>query len=236
MYNTAHILYVVISFVVILIFSFAFRKVKEDTRLNILRGIAILTILSHISIVVYDYFVVPATTIGSLGSAIYPYYFCNFIMVLLPITFCGPKVLKKWYPFVLWAAFFGGMITMAVPEFYNGGDIFSLGNFKSFLSHSFMILAFVYAVMSGEYKIQVKTSYIFAIGLLLSGVLGVFTNWLWQISGKGVGNSMYLNAPALDGTIFYGYVMAPIMVAIVYLTAYIIDTIKKHKQKNLAQA
>ena len=233
MYDTAHILYVVISLLFIIVFSFIFRNVKENARINILRVIASLAFLTHISIILYDFFLNPSATISGHSSAIYPYYFCNLIMLLLPITFCGPKVLKKVYPFVLWAALYGGLITMAVPEFYHGGNIFNWGVMKSFLSHSFMIFAFVYAVFSGEYQLKIKDSYIFIVGLLISGAFGVFTNWLWEITGKGIGNSMYLNAPALEGTPFYGYVIAPMMIILLYGITFLVELLRKNKNKIL---
>ncbi|MDD3842640.1 MAG: YwaF family protein [Candidatus Izemoplasmatales bacterium] len=229
MYNLDHILYIIFSLMIIVIFSIIFKNVSARTRINIMRIIAMLTIITHVSTLFYNYFVNPNNTIFSEKSTIYPYYFCNLMMILLPITFCGPKVLRPLYPFVLWGAFFGGMITTAVPEFYNGGNLFTIGVFKSFLSHSFMILAFTYATVSGEYKIRLKDMWVFPLGLLFCGVIGVFNNFLWTEFALGEANSMYLNAPALEGTPFNGYVIALIMMVVVYSTAFVIETIRKKK-------
>ncbi|MDD3126457.1 MAG: hypothetical protein WC479_11290 [Candidatus Izemoplasmatales bacterium] len=235
MYNLAHLLYIVSSLTIVVGFCILFKNVSSRVRINILRIIALLTIITHVSTLFYNYFVNPTNTIFSEKSTIYPYYFCNLMMILLPITFCGPKVLRPLYPFVLWGAFFGGMITTIVPEFYNGGNIFEIGVFKSFLSHTFMILAFAFAVASGEYRIRLKDMWVFPVGLLFCGVIGLVNNFLWTKFALGEANSMYLNGPALEGTPFTGYVIAALMLIVVYSSAFISDTLRKKKSNNIGR-
>ena len=229
MYDLSHLLYIAVTLLFMIVFSFLFKNVKPSTRFNILRVIAALAFLTHISQSVYNYFTIANSSLSDVGWTIYPYYFCNLIMLLLPVLFFGPKIFRKSYPFILWGAFFGGMITMAVPMFYNGGNIFEFGVFKSFVSHSLMIFAFIYAVISGEYKIKLKDTWVLTAGLLLSGVWGFFTNWLWEVTNRGHANSMWLNEPALEGTFFNGYVMAGIIVTLVVLTSLLVELIRKRK-------
>ncbi len=209
MYDTGSLIYTAVSFVVTALFCVLFRKAGERSRLNILRVIALLTLITHMIKPLYNFFADPGYLPGNDWSTMWPYYFCNFMMWMLPIAFCGPKVLKPLYPFVLWGSLWGGLITIAYPDFYNASNgIFSLGNFKSYLSHSLMILAFCYAVASGEYKPRVRDVAVFFAGLVGAMLWGFFSNWLFAVTGKSDSlNSMYLRASAIGGTPFNGYLI-----------------------------
>lgn len=225
MHSTEQIIFTLVSLAIIIIFCVLTRNVNEKWRVNILRIISLLTILVHLSNLVYFFFVSPDTrTISNERSTIWPYHFCNVIMWMLPITFCGPKVLKKLYPFVLTGALLGGIITLAYPDFYNANrSLWYWTNFKSYLSHVLMVLAYLFAVTSGEYKPRVKTFPVFIIGLLAMGLWGLFTNWLFSITGIPAVNSMYFNAPAIDGTFLYGYVIGILFMIIIFAKTLIFE-------------
>ena len=232
MFELGNILYTVISTLFIIVFCIVFRKVSERSRINILRVSAFLTLAFHLSILLYHYFNTPDRLIWHESSTMWPYYFCNFMMWFSFITFCGPKVLKSLYPFVLWGGFLGGMITIAHPSFYNvSAGIGDYSNLKSYISHSTMIFSLCFAIASGEYKPRIKTYWVFAAGMVFSMCWGIFSNWLYAATGKSPVNAMYLQAPAIDGTPFNGYVIGALCLLLVLVCTLIYEQLFIEKEE-----
>ena len=222
MFNLSHILYIVISLVITigLLIGFSFIK-KQKGKDWVLKGFALATFILHISIMWVD-FLQHGGHAEAPGYVLWPIFFCNMCMyIYLIVAFIPNKQGRafKWLAtFVAYGAFFGGMITLFFSDYLaNDPNMTQWITVKSLLSHSTMMLGCIYLFVGGYVKIRVKNLIPFCCGLVGALLIGVFLNWLFPACGIPSPNSMYLQQPALDGTPFYGYVMAPIMVVSIFI-------------------
>lgn len=219
MYSTTSLIFTGSMLAFFIAFSIIFRKVKPNIRLNILRAISLIGILFHLSLIPYHYFTNPTAPVSMLGSAVIPYNFCNIAMWGTFLTFWWPKTLRKLYPFIINAALIGGILTIALPDFYNAQtqNFFYWPVFKGFMSHFMLIFAGLYANVSGEFKPRVKDLWVFVLGMVLCLAYGYGMIALFEAFSLNPPNSMYLLRPALSGTPFSGYFIGGIAIAVIVL-------------------
>lgn len=208
MFNTTHILYMLISGVCGAALLIALRFLKKE-RLNViaLRVLAILTVILHYSPLWVDFF-----TLGTAKAApemLLPIHPCNVCMWLFLIAvFVLDKqgtVARLLKDFTFWGGTVCGTIgTVFNFNFANTPTLTDFDVLKGLLSHSTMVMGCILLLTAGYVQIRVwRGAAAVLSGLLLFGVDGLLINGLYAAFDLEPCNAMYLvskpfeNAPWL---------------------------------------
>ncbi len=204
MFNTAHILYMVISAVISVgILALARKFAKTDKAKDyVLRFFAIITVVIHYSSLWVEFFTNNEEASVS-STMLLPIHPCNVVMWLLLITsFIKNKqslIGKTLAEFVFWAGIICGSIGIIVNENYGSNP--TLADYdvlKGLLSHSTMLIGCIFVLVGGYIKIRVINVRSVAMGLALFVVDGLIINGLYAIFKLDPCNSMYLLEPPFD--------------------------------------
>lgn len=236
LFDSYHVGYIAISLIITiaLIISFFFVK-KQSHKEIILKTFALATFLLHISVMWVNY--LKNGSASAPDSVLFPIYFCNLSMyMLIIVAFMRNKqgnAFKYLATFTAYAGFFGAMISLFYPDYYlTSNDMFAWGTFKSLLSHSTMLVGCIYLFTGGFIKVRVSNLIAFGAGLIASGFVGIFMNWLFVICGLHNPNSMYLVAPAIDGVpLFMGWLIAFMLLALTFAFTAIFEMFAVEKEK-----
>ena len=223
MYNSLQLGYILGSLgLTILILILAGKLIKTSKNKNrFLLFWAWVTFLTHISVMWVDY--LANGSAQAPDSVLFPIYFCNACMYTLMVVSLLPNKKGKLFyylaTFVAYAGTFGALITLFESHYFADlTSAYTFGNFKSMLSHSFMLVGCLYLFVGKYVKIKVSNLIPYAYGLLGCFVLGNFINWLFEANGLPNPNSMYLVKSALDSVpLFTGYFLAAVMVVLISL-------------------
>lgn len=197
MFNTAHILYMVISAILSAgVLVLCYFKVKTEHAKNIvLRFFAIITVIIHFSSLWVDFFRDGTATVSS--PMLLPIHPCNVVMwMLLIVSFLKDresKIGKMLTEFVFWAGIICGTIGILINENYGSNPTLAdYGVLKGLLSHSTMLIGCIYVLVAGFIKIRVSNVKSVAMGLCVFAVDGLIINGLYAIFHLDPCNSMYL--------------------------------------------
>ncbi|HHU24315.1 MAG TPA: YwaF family protein [Acholeplasmataceae bacterium] len=235
-YDIKWLLYVIISLVltVAILLLLRYTVKKQTTKEAIFKIFALLCLLSHISIYYHNMIVLHSSETGL--STFFPIYPCNVTMMLWPFVFLfNEKTRKFLITFLAYYSIYGGIITLFEPSsFYNGGNIFAWGSFKSFLSHSLLLLTGLYAFIAGFVKIEMKNNLAFLYGLFFIFLpIGLILNWIMNNNGFDI-NAMYLITPPLgeDQPFLNAWVISFMMVIAnaLFITVYETITLEKDQR------
>lgn len=235
-YDIKWFLYVAISFLAIIGLNVLLHYTvkKESTKETIIKIMAIITLFSHISIYYYNYIILRDPNNNPGDSTFFPIYPCNVAMMLYPAVYLFTGKARKFLlTFLAYYGVLGGIITMFEPSsFYQGGNIFEWGTFKSFLSHSLLLLTSVYSFVSGEVKIGIKNVIPFMGGLIFIFLpVGLIINTVLVNAGYDV-NGMYLRHLPLPGVpLLNPWVISLLMVIVVIIFITIWDRFTKTDDK-----
>lgn len=201
-YDPPIVLYIIISFAavgiaLVLLGLLRSQKAKDWW----LKFLASMSFLIHISYLWYEYL-----TYGyaiALGTMLFPIYFCNLNMILLVVVAFikdkQSKVFKVLSEFLLYAGTFGAIIATLFSEFYNANpNLFDYYVFKSLLSHTFLLAGCLWLGVGGYVKVRVKNTISFLIGIMICIFDGFMINLIYEMSGIGDVNAMYLNSGPLS--------------------------------------
>ncbi len=197
MFNTVHILYMVISAIVTgALLTLFYLKVKdEEQKTRILRFFALITVAIHISPLWIDFFKAGEAVAQSV--MLLPIHPCNVCMWLLVIvSFYKNKssiAYKLLSEFTFWAGTVCGSIGIIFNE--NFGSNPTLADYdvlKGLLSHSTMLLGCIYLLVCGFVRIRVSNVISVIAGLTLFVIDGAIINTLYSIFELSPCNSMYL--------------------------------------------
>lgn len=197
MFNTTHILYMVISAILsVALFVVLSIKVKRlTTKELILKISAISTVAIHFSSLWVDFLKNGEATIES--NMLFPIHPCNICMWLLLIVAFYKKregiVYKTISEFTFWAGTVCGSIGILLNEnFASNPTLADYDVLKGLLSHSTMIFGCIYLLVGGFIKIRATNTISVAIGLCGFVVDGAIINALYSIFDLPPCNSMYL--------------------------------------------
>lgn len=172
MYSLEHILYIVISLIVIGLILFGAHFLKKQNHKNIfLLFWAFLCFFFHISTMYTTLF-----NNGGIGNSydnqLFPIFFCNYMMYLLLAVALWwnkeSKFFKCMATFVAYGGTLGALITLFVtpPGF---GD---WGTLQSAFSHSCMLVGSLWLFVGGYVKINVYNLVPYTLGMLSCGIVG----------------------------------------------------------------
>ncbi len=199
MFNTQHILYMVISFGVTAILLVALRLlVKTDSTKNrILKFAAIITVIIHYSNIWVNYFANGGTATVE-NNHLLPVYPCNVVMwMLLAASLIRDK---KCLIFRLLSEFclYGGAVcgVLGIVLNVNFGNTPTLADYdilKGLLSHSTMLFGCLFLLTGGYIHIRVFNIFSIFFGLGSFVLCGRFVNSLYEHFGLVPPDGMWLN-------------------------------------------
>lgn len=239
LFDGPHLLYIFISLPLsILILFLAGKYIKAFKHKEwFLKFWALVTVFLHLLPLWVDF--LSGEQPIAKDNQLFPIYFCNMSMYLLVITaFWGDKKSKSFHYLSIltcYAGTLGALISLFYPDYYLGsGNMLALPVLKSMLSHSTMMIGALYFMVGGYFKVGVKeNTLVYTIGLLGFGLIGVFVNALFWLTGRPAPNAMFLQRPPIEEVPFFNFgVIALLMVGVVALTSYLIsEKEKKHAPK-----
>lgn len=226
LFDLNHTLYIVISLILTVGLLFLFSRFRTSwAKDRILKAVGILTVVIHVSSIWVEFLITGSAQ--AYPNILFPIFFCNFTMYCLLL--CGlirkkESVAYNWLAtFTAYGGTIGALISLFYPDYYIAQpDFWDWGIFKSFLSHSTMMLGCLYLFVGGYVKIRVFNLVPYAAGLLCAGLDGVIINGLFAACGLEPPNAMFLQGTALEGVPFFnGYGIALLMVLLIFLFTFL---------------
>ncbi len=215
MFNTQHILYMVISALLTAALLVLFRRYvkSEKQKSRILFFFAVITVVIHISDAWVDYFTSGGTaTITSVH--ILPIYPCNVVMWMLLIAALIQN--KKCLLFQMLGefCFFVGVICGVVgiacnANFDSTPTLADYTVLKGLLSHSTMLVGCLYMMVGSFIRVRVFNAVSVTAGLATFVLCGIAMNRLYEAHGMEAPDGMFLRSnpyfpfsPIVPGIIF----------------------------------
>ena len=199
MFNTQHILYMVISGILTaVLLALAANYVKDDqTKNRILKFFAISTVVIHYSNLWVDYFTTGGATVEN--NQLLPVYPCNVVMWMLLVASLLQNKKRLLFQLLSEFCFYGGAICGVVGIVLNAnfGNTPTLADYdilKGMLSHSTMLFGCLYMLVGGYIKIRVFNAVSVAVGLGTFVLCGMGVNALYECFGMEAPDGMWLRS------------------------------------------
>lgn len=244
MFDVFHLTYIFSSLLVTVIILLGAKKyIKMDKNKNLfLKFWGLLTVFLHLSELWVAFLKGGSSLVHD--NMLFPIFFCNLSMVLLLITgFIENKSSKAFKYLAIITAYsgvLGSLISLFYPSYYLGDSKLTYHAVKSLLSHSTMLIGCLYLITGKYFKVEKSNTLIFVGGLLTFGAIGLVNNLIFKLAGLESPNSMYLEAPPIDGVnILNVYMLAVLLTLVVLATTVIYEQLNKlmvrRKKVNLDQ-
>lgn len=193
MYSLEHILYIIISLIVVVGLVVGARFIKNQKAKDlVLLAFALLCFFFHIS-TMYTSFFSKGTGIGdSYDNQLFPIFFCNYMMYLLLIVALWWDKKTRLFQIIATFVAYGGIFGALITLFVTPPGIAQWGTFQSALSHSTMLAGCLFLFVGGYVKIGVYNLIPFVMGLLSCGVVGGLVELIFYLGGRPSPNAMYL--------------------------------------------
>ena len=222
MFNTQHILYIILSGVItILLLALCRHYVWDESKKNcILKITAVVTVLIHYSNIWVEYFTTGGTVTVE-NNHLLPVYPCNVVMWMLLIVACMKEKKGLWFDMLAEFCFYGGTVCGVLgivlnANFDNTPTLADYDVLKGLLSHSTMLFGCLYMLIGGYIRIRVFNSVSIMAGLLCFISCGMAVDSLYIVCGMEAPDGMWLRSneylpipPLLLGA------LAPVIVFIV---------------------
>ncbi len=199
MFNTQHILYMVISslLTVSLLLLFAWKVKEEKTKIFILRQSALWTVIIHYSDIWVDFFATGGN-VSVQSVHILPVYPCNVVMWLLLLCAYAKRT-RTAFTLLAEFCFYAGVVCSVVGIALNANfdanpTLADYEVFKGLLSHSTMLFGCIYLKVAGFVKCRVFNVVSVAFGLSLFVLCGYFVNGLYEHFGMTAPDGMFLKS------------------------------------------
>ena len=237
MFSLTHILYMIISALITAgLLTFFYFKIKDDAHKTIvLKFFAIITVVLHFSSLWVDFFKEGEAVIRE--EMLFPIHPCNVCMWLILICAFIKNRSTKFYRILSEFCFLGGTVCGIIgillnTNFDNNPTLLDYDVLKGLLSHSTMIVATLYLLVSGFVKIRIHATFSAVCGLLLFVVDGFIINTLYSIFNIEACNSMYLiEAPFPDMPWLNAWVMGLMGVTLAFLICAVYEQIFLKKEE-----
>ena len=200
MFNTQHILYMVISGILTaVLLALCARFAKDDTIKNrILKFSAIITVVIHYSNLWVDYFTTGGTAILE-NNQLLPIYPCNVVMWMLLVAALMKNKNRLLSQMLCEFCFYGGLICGVLgivlnTNFDNTPTLADYDVLKGLLSHSTMLFGCLYMFVGGFIKIRVFNAVSVAAGLVTFVLCGICVDTIYTCFGMDAPDGMWLNS------------------------------------------
>lgn len=229
MFDGFHLLYIIISLLltaIMLIYARKYLKKQHHKDMFLVIN-GLLCFFSHISSLWVEY--LTNDGVAHVNDYIlFPIYFCNLLMITLLILSLLPNKQSKLYQILSIFTFYGGLfgptISLIYPTYYlaSGGNI-DYYVMKSLVSHSFLLVGTMWLYLGGYFKPRLSNVIWYFAGIFLAGILGFITNVIYEVFLNRQINAMWMQAPAIDGTPFDGWLMGTISLIVVAIISVIFE-------------
>ena len=200
MFNTQHILYIILSGVItILLLALCRHYVRDESKKNcILKITAVVTVLIHYSNIWVEYFTTGGTVTVE-NNHLLPVYPCNVVMWMLLIVACIKEKKGLWFDMLAEFCFYGGTVCGVLgivlnANFDNTPTLADYDVLKGLLSHSTMLLGCLYTRVGGYFRICVFNSVSIMAGLLCFISCGMAVDSLYIACGMEAPDGMWLRS------------------------------------------
>ena len=200
MFNTQHILYMVISGIItVVVLCLAARYAKDQKSKNlILKLSAIITVMIHYSNLWVDYFVTGGNATIE-NNQILPVYPCNVVMWMLLVASLLQNKKRLLFQILSEFCFFVGTICGIVgivlnANFDNTPTLADYDILKGLLSHSTMLFGCLDMRVGKYVRVRVFNAVSVTIGLGTFVICGVGVNMLYEHFGMTPPDGMFLKS------------------------------------------
>jgi hypothetical protein len=198
MFNTQHILYMVISGVLTaLLLIFAAKRLKTQRKKDgFLDLFAVLTVLLHYSDLLVEYFQTGGYVYVS-SVHILPVYPCNVMMWMLLIA-ALMKNKEGWlFRMLSEFCFYGGVLCGVLGivlnvNFDNTPTLADYGILKGMLSHSTMLIGCIYMKVGKYFTVRPSNAFSVAAGAAVFILCGIVVDGLYGFFGMEAPDAMFL--------------------------------------------
>jgi len=198
MFNTQHILYMVVSGVLTAILLYlASKNVKKQSRKDLILKIsAVITVIIHFSDLWVSFFQTGGNTYVE-SVHIFPMYPCNIIMwMLLILAFIDNKKGKLFTLLAEFCFVIGlvcGIIGILLNKNFDANPTLSdYDVLKGLLSHSTMIFGCFYLFTAGYVKPKISSTLSLAFGFTVFAVCGLTMNALYSAFGMNSPDGIWI--------------------------------------------
>lgn len=224
-FGTEHLIYIAVSLLTAFAVCFLSKKYAKtgkagDAVVKVSAGILFLIIFANRLALVFEY--------GDPNwQKLLTDSFCSTSSYVLSLAILFGKKNNNVLHFIWLFALAGGTITTFYPNF--------IGQHPSFLypptilgmmHHTWSAIVVVLMFMKGYLKLTYKKWYCTLFGFTSYLAYGAFLMCVLKYS-----NPFYMTAPAIDGTIFTAWVMAPIYIAVYALILLAVELFRHRKSK-----
>ena len=225
-FGTEHLIYIAASLLTAFAVCFLTKKYARtgkagDAVVKVSSGILFLIIFANRLALVFEY--------GEPNwQKLLTDSFCSTSSYVLSLAILFGKKNNNVLHFIWLIALAGGTITTFYPNF--------IGQHPSFLypptilgmmHHTWSAIVVVLMFMEGYLKLTYKKWYCTLFGFTCYLAYGAFLMCVLKYS-----NPFYMTAPAIDGTIFTAWVMAPIYIVVYALILLAVELGRKHKNRS----
>ena len=207
MFNTTHILYMIVSALISggVVTALCLLKNKTLNKISIWI-LAIGTVVIHFSGLWYEYFTAGSALVSmEYLLPAFPCHICMWLLVIAATLLEKDGVIARLIKdFAFWGGTVCGSFGLILNEnFAKNPTLDNYYVFKGLLSHSTMILGCILILSCGYIKVGVKRSCaaVFS-GLMLFGLEGAMVNGLFTKYELGQFNAMYMQYPPFENLPF----------------------------------
>lgn len=231
MYNLEHILYIVISLIIVGLLLFGASFIKNQTWKNVfLLFWAFACFFFHISNMYVTFFQNETGGGYAADNQLFPIYFCNYMMYLLVIASLWHNKESRFYKifatFVAYGGVFGALITLFVTP----PKIAEWGSFQSALSHSCLLIGSLWLFVGGYVKISVYNLIPYALGLVSCAIVGGVVELVFYLGGRPSPNAMYMFNGPVELPEFKWWMFVICMLAIIFVFTAIWEYFTRKKE------
>lgn len=243
LFDNYHLGYIFISLGLTVLFLFLGKRFIKSQKYKdmYLKFWGILTVFLHLSPLWFD-FLNGESAIAN-DNMLFPIYFCNLTMYFLMIVSLWGNKNTRFFKYLAiiaaYAGVFGSLISLFYPDYYLGSQsMFQWRVMKSMLSHSTMLVGSLYLFIGKYFKAEFKNFYVYGVGLLFYGLIGIIVNSLFAAADLNDPNAMYLHRPPIaEVPILNAYTIAFLMLFFTMAIGFLLDnginkSSKKIKQVN----
>lgn len=152
--------------------------------------------------------------------------FCSTSSYVLSITLLVGKKNNNVLHFIWLVALAGGVITTFYPNFIDQNPSFMYPpTILGMMHHTWSAIVVILMFLHGYLNLTYKKWYCTLIGFMAYLSYGAFLMCVLKYD-----NPFYMTAPALDGTIFTAWVIAPIYIVVYSLIILIVELVRKRKR------
>ena len=198
LFDVYHTCYIIISSIVTVGLLLLFSRVRSPNgKALILKSAGIATVVIHVSSVWVEFLILGHAE--AYANILFPIFFCNLAMYMLLISGLirnKEGLAFRWIStFAAYAGTIGALISLFYPDYYLAQpDFWDWGIFKSFISHSVMMIGSLYLFV------------------------GLAVNGLFAACGLEMPNAMFLlGSPIEEIPFFNGYGIGLLMICLILL-------------------